>query len=584
MKLKNKNLAAYLAFICKVNSLQISNEVRDKILNHIGKLDTLVLVVLNTYILILSFLSKIIFFKPLREIKDDQIALLKKLLFIFNFFIIKVDQVIFVIANLHIYGDEELKEISLRSYKKNDLNHFKFIIIGSGPSGAVTASELAKIYGREVLIIEKGGYFEIPKSKHPGEEFSKKWYRGGINSTYFKEMIAYSSGSCFGGGSEINSGLYHRPDAAFLKEWQGEYNTIGLDQNSIDEFSRKVEDLINVEENLDEKFSNIFVEGANIGKEKYSNLNRFYDNIKKSKNSMSETLLKDYLKNDGDVVLNTDVKKIEYKDNQWKIKTLQGDKLKYFSCDYLFLCCGSIFTNNLLLKSAISKEKKKIISSFTFHPMIKMIGTYREDLQNLNEDVNSYQNMNFWPDFIIGNASSSIQFLTSSFQEDIYIKKFIEVNWEKMKVFHATFSMGFGKIIRLPFIKEPILFYFVKNSDKKIIQNASFKLFNFIKNTGAKFIIPITEKNSEIIETSKEDNQYLLETTEKFQISSVHVLGGVTMGENENCVSDSFGKINNYKNLYLNDSSLINTKLLKNPQGTIMMIAYRNISNFLQSQ
>ena len=583
MKLKNRNLAAYLAFICKVNSLQISNEVRNKILNHIGKLDTLVLVVLNTYILILDFLSKIIFFKPLREIKDNQIALLKKLLFIFNFFIRKVDQVIFVIANLHIYGDEELKEISLRSYKNNDLNHYKFIIIGSGPSGAVTASELAKIYGGEVLIIEKGDYFEIPKSKHPGEEFFKKWYRGGINSTYFKEMIAYSSGSCFGGGSEINSGLYHRPDAAFLKEWQDEYSTIELDQNSIDEFSYKVEDLINVEENLDEKFSSIFVKGANIGKEKYSNLDRFYDNIKKSKNSMSETLLKDYLKNDGDVALNTDVKKIEYKNDQWKIKTLQDNKLKYFSCDYLFLCCGSIFTNNLLLKSAISKEKKKIISRFTFHPMIKMIGTYQEDVQDLNEDVNSYQNMNFWPDFIIGNASSSIQFLTSSFQENIYIKKFIEVNWKKMKVFHATFSMGFGKIICLPFIKEPILFYFIKNSDKKIIQNASFKLFNFIKNTGAKFIIPITEKNSEIMKISKEDNQHLLETTKKFQISSVHVLGGVTMGENENCVSDSFGKINNYKNLYVNDSSLINTKLLKNPQGTIMMIAYRNISNFLQS-
>ncbi len=583
MKLKNKNLGAYLAFICKVNSLQISNEVRNKILNHIDKLDTIILVVLNTYILILSFLSKIIFFKPLRDVKDSQIALLRKLLFVFYFFIKKIDQIIFVIANLHIYGDEELKEIPLSSYKNNDLNHFKFIVIGSGPAGSVTASELAKIYGNKVLIIEKGDYYEIPKSKHPGEEFSKKWYRGGINSTYFKEMIAYSSGSCFGGGSEINSGLYHRPDAEFLKEWQGEYSTIELDQKSIDEFSLKVENLINIEEDIDERFSNIFVEGAKIGKEKYSNLNKFYDSNTKTKNSMSETLLKDFLKNDGNVALNTDVKKIWYEDSQWKIKSRQGDKLKYFSCDYLFLCCGSIFTNKLLLKSAISKEKKKIISSFTFHPMIKMIGTYKEDLQDLNDDVNSYQNMNFWPNFIIGNASSSIQFLTSSFQESIHIKKFIEVHWKKMKVFHATFSVGFGKIISLPFIKEPVLFYFIKNSDKKIIQNASLKLFNFIKNTGANFIIPITEKNSEIIETNKEDNQCLLETTKKFQISSVHVLGGVTMGENENCVSNSFGKINNYKNLYVNDSSLINTKLLKNPQGTIMMIAYRNISNFLQS-
>ena len=53
------------------------------------------------------------------------------------------------------------------------------------------------------------------------------------------------------------------------------------------------------------------------------------------------------------------------------------------------------------------------------------------------------------------------------------------------------------------------------------------------------------------------------------------------MGENDKCVANSFGEVKNYKNLYVNDSSLINTPLLKNPQGTIMAIAYRNIEEFL---
>jgi len=53
------------------------------------------------------------------------------------------------------------------------------------------------------------------------------------------------------------------------------------------------------------------------------------------------------------------------------------------------------------------------------------------------------------------------------------------------------------------------------------------------------------------------------------------------MGEKSECVADSYGKIKNYTGLYVNDSSLINTELLKNPQGTIMVIAYRNINNFL---
>ena len=55
------------------------------------------------------------------------------------------------------------------------------------------------------------------------------------------------------------------------------------------------------------------------------------------------------------------------------------------------------------------------------------------------------------------------------------------------------------------------------------------------------------------------------------------------MGEANGCTTDSFGKIKEYRNLYINDSSLINNKLLKNPQGTVMSIAYRNIENFVKN-
>ena len=52
-------------------------------------------------------------------------------------------------------------------------------------------------------------------------------------------------------------------------------------------------------------------------------------------------------------------------------------------------------------------------------------------------------------------------------------------------------------------------------------------------------------------------------------------------GENDDCVADSFGKIGRYKNLYINDSSLVNENLLRNPQGTIMLLAKRNIEKFI---
>ena len=68
-----------------------------------------------------------------------------------------------------------------------------------------------------------------------------------------------------------------------------------------------------------------------------------------------------------------------------------------------------------------------------------------------------------------------------------------------------------------------------------------------------------------------------------FIFSSVHILGGVTMGEKKGCITDSYGKVKEFDNLYVNDSSLINNKLLKNPQGVVMAVACRNIENFIKN-
>ena len=60
-------------------------------------------------------------------------------------------------------------------------------------------------------------------------------------------------------------------------------------------------------------------------------------------------------------------------------------------------------------------------------------------------------------------------------------------------------------------------------------------------------------------------------------------MGGAPMGETDDCITDSFGKVSGHENLFINDSSLICTKLLKNPQGTVMAIAMRNIKKFIEN-
>ena len=54
------------------------------------------------------------------------------------------------------------------------------------------------------------------------------------------------------------------------------------------------------------------------------------------------------------------------------------------------------------------------------------------------------------------------------------------------------------------------------------------------------------------------------------------------MGENKDiCATNSFGKVFEVDNLYINDGSIMPSAPGVNPQGSIMAITRRNIHNFL---
>ena len=201
-------------------------------------------------------------------------------------------------------------------------------------------------------------------------------------------------------------------------------------------------------------------------------------------------------------------------------------------------------------------------------------------MQELNDDIYD-QNIEFYPEFIIGNASSSLQFLVSSFNKNKLIKEFIYRNWKKMKVFHATFSLGSGRIHNIPFLKEPVLTYHLSKSDKMKLYEGFMKTVSFIKSTSAYLVIPVKDKLTHNIKEKKYDCLVEnIKNIKNFQLSSVHILGGVTMGEDKNCVVNSYGKVFDTEGLYVNDSSLIITPLLKNPTFCYV-IAYRNVDHFI---
>ena len=141
---------------------------------------------------------------------------------------------------------------------------------------------------------------------------------------------------------------------------------------------------------------------------------------------MKNTYLKDYLKKGGDILTGSFVDYIEKVNDRWKIRVIRRRKIITFYCKYLFLCCGSLYANEILLKSNIIKKNDQIDFNY---PMVKIIADYGKKVQDLNCDVHQFQVTEFYPKYILGNASSSPQFLLNNFLDNKekyeYIKKTI---------------------------------------------------------------------------------------------------------------------------------------------------------------
>ena len=363
-----KNLTAYLEMCCTNYNLALPDKQKVNVVNHLVKGHSLVLAVIKVYLILINLLSLLIFRSRFYKLKHQDKNRIRKILNIFNFLLWFIDNLLFAIISAHTYGQEEvslLETITKSGNKIQNQDFFEFLVIGSGPAGSVTATKIAQQYPGKVAILERGEHFALPRTKHPGQEFSKKWRNGGISSTFFPNLVSFSSGNCLGGGSEINSGLFHPPDRDFLECWSETYKALNLSMDSIKPFLAEVRKMTSLQKthNLSH-FEKEFINSAKKNGFSWERLNRFIDKrTKQSKNSMTKTYLKIFVKNEGKVFTKTNVKNFFREGDFWKVVVEQDNIPKTIKCRNLFLCCGAMNTNSLLLKSPVSYIKPFLIAT-----------------------------------------------------------------------------------------------------------------------------------------------------------------------------------------------------------------------------
>lgn len=445
-------------------------------------------------------------------------------------------------------------------------------VIGSGPGGAVTATVCAEA-GKAVLLIEEGPDLPIDSAPHfSREEIFQKYRNAGITPALGKAPIAYVEGRCVGGGSEINRGLYHRTPSYVLDEWRTRY---GVEQLSPDELAphfaaceavAAVEMLPGPASPLSARLG----EGARALGWDAIEAPRLYRYADGRKQSMSQTFIPRFRAAGGRLVTNTRVRRIAYSSGKWRISSDHAQ----FTADALFLACGAVQTPALLRRSGF---RRNVGDTLRFHPMLKMVALFREDVNRHGDLDPVHQVKQFEPGFGMGCSITTPPLLALALAGHREWLQRIASDWRRMGLYYVQNGGGYGKVRNLPGFRDPLVTVRHHAADLSALHDGLKHLAYALFAAGAIAVQPCL--HGYLTLHSPDDIARLPETLAPAaaNMSSVHIFASCPMGENRAlCAADSWGRVFGAERLWISDASLFCGPTIANPQGTVMAIAHRN--------
>ncbi len=461
-------------------------------------------------------------------------------------------------------------------------------VIGSGPGGAITACLLAEA-GRDVLLIEEGANLPLEScAPFSLEEMSQKYRNGGLTAAFGKPKIQYVEGRCVGGGSEINSGLYHRTPPEILEKWQTEFDVQGLTEKDLFPYFEVCEQAVNVcllPGNPPAASLKLHEGAVRLGWQSLEVPRWFrYEENTGTKQSMTKTFIPRALKSGCKLLAETRINTLHQNGKNWILKGNCQSPLSVIEiqAETVFVCCGAIQTPALLRRSGI---KNNIGNSLQLHPTVKIIAQFEEEVNNINMGVPVHQVKEFSPRFSFGCSISSPPYLAVAMTDHPNFTEEVKTNWQNMAIYYAMITgEGSGTVRNLPFYHDPLVQYRLTSKDLKDLSEGLQKLSQLLFEAKANVLYPSLSNYAPL--TDPQDIQKIPEKLPPSQtnLMTVHVFSSCPMGENlQKCAVDSFGKVHGYDNLYIADGSLLCTAPGVNPQGSIMAIAYRNALQFLSS-
>ncbi len=470
----------------------------------------------------------------------------------------------------------------------------RVLVIGSGPGGALTACLLAEA-GRDVLLLEEGPCLPLDScAPFSIQELAQKYRNGGQTVALGRMPIAYAEGCCVGGGSEINSGLYHRTPPEILEQWQREFQLQAASEADLRPHFEAIEQelLPQTEPGAVVAAGAKLREGAVRLGWKAVSVPRWvqFEPAAEAprlavgrRRSMSETFLPRFLRAGGRLLADTRVLRLRRDGSLWRVEAVRSDGRRLRAlAEVVFVCAGAIQTPALLRRSGITGN---IGNSLQVHPTAKIIARFPEEVNMPGMGVPAEQVREFAPGLSFGCSISSPPFLALGLTDHPELSPQILQSWRRCAVYYAMIRPeGRGRVRSLPGYRDPLVRYELTEADRRELAEGLRRLGRLLLAAGATELFP--NLGGGPVWRSEADLSAWdgLRAKDRARLMTIHLFASCPSGEvRHKCATDSFGRVHGVPNLWINDASLLPGAPGVNPQGTIMALARRNVCAFLES-
>ncbi len=470
-------------------------------------------------------------------------------------------------------------------------------IIGSGPSGAITAALLAEA-GRDVVMIEEGPYLLLESAPHfSRKEIAQKYRNGGITVGMGKAKVSYFEGRCVGGGSEINRGLYHRTPPEVLEAWRREFKVEALTESEMQvhfDATEKATHVSYLQGEMPTTSLKLLDGAANLGW-KSVEVPRMFTYASDSgdggalgkKQSMTETFIPRFVSAGGRLLCDTRVRRLSRHAGRWSLRAQYSaggveNRSLEISVDSVFVACGTTQTPAILRRSGIEHN---IGNNLRFHPMTKVVACFPEEVNMPGQLDPVHQIKEFDPRFSMGCSNSYRPALAMTLMDNPERLAEVDRNWRNMAIYYAQTCGGRGKVRTLPGFYDPLVRLECVPSDMRDLGEGVRKLSECLFASGAIKLYPTISGCPELQSEADLEHIPIELPVDRTSFMTFHMFSTCPMGQDRSrCATDSFGKVYGMDGIYIADSSLLCGTTVVNPQGTVMAIAHRNAIKFLNDK